>query len=88
MTDDRWKERWKLRNPDVDREIFLDDSSLNNFFFTSLDFVSLESEIMLNTISVDSPSNFHMEIDSSIVPLHVITWVSYTDVQGLLFTLR
>lgn len=72
MTDDRWKERWKLGNPDVDREIFLDDSSLNNFFFTSLDFVSLESEIMLNTISVDSPSNFHMEIDSS------ITIVPYT----------
>lgn len=72
MTDDRWKERWKLRNPDVDREIFLDDSSLNNFFFTSLDVVSLESEIMLNTISVDSPSNFHMEIDSS------ITIVPYT----------
>lgn len=84
MTDDRWKERWKLGNPEVDREIFLDDStlysdekgnlpsSLNNFFFTSLDVVSLESEIMLNTISVDSPSNFHMEIDSS------ITIVPYT----------
>lgn len=70
MTD--WKKRWKLGNPDVDREIFLDDSSLNNFFFTSLDVVSLESEIMLNTISVDSPFNFHMEIDSS------ITIVPYT----------
>lgn len=28
MTDDRWKERWKLGNPEVDREIFLDDSTL------------------------------------------------------------
>lgn len=84
MTDDRWKERWKLENPEMEKEIFLDDStlysdekgnlpsSLNNFFFTSLDVVSLESEIMLNTISVDSPSNFHMEIDSS------ITIVPYT----------
>lgn len=74
----------------MDKEIFLDDSTLYsdekgnlpsysllfwtiaNFFFTSLDVVSLESEVMLNTISVDSLSNFHMEIDSS------ITIVPYT----------
>lgn len=29
MTDDRWKmERWKLGNPEMDKEIFLDDSTL------------------------------------------------------------